>query len=136
MGRPVTNDDKAHRKVIRNNKKWKDNIPVHYADIGLLYPFYKKSEQTKYLYQAKLRNELNKTKPQKNALGANVSLLQGKIGGPTINAPIVKKPSRRKELSPQEATNNILEGKGRRKKKNPKALHKLVFNDEKNEMFS
>jgi hypothetical protein len=81
-----------------------------------------------------LKHENGKKHPVKNAIGADYSLLQGPVGGPTAYALPPKKPSTVKHVTAAEATQNILEGKGRRKK-NPKALHKLVFNDEKNEMF-
>ena len=133
MGRPLTNDDYAELQERANRTKFRANIPLHYTDIGSLYPFYAKNEDTKYAFPAKLRKELSTTKPRRNALGADLSLLQGRIGGPTKHVPEPKKAPRRKTVTQAEATMNILEGRGR---KNPKALHKLAFNDEKNEMFN
>lgn len=133
MGIPLTNDDVAELTQRGLRTKFRANIPPHYTDIGSLYPFYAKSEDTKYSFPVKLRKELSTTKPRRNALGADLSLLQGRIGGPTKHVPEPKKAPRRKTVTQAEATMNILEGRGR---KNPKALHKLAFNDEKNEMFN
>ena len=133
MGRPLTSDDYAELQERANRTKFRANIPPHYTDVGLLYPFYAKSEDTKYEFATKLRKELSQTKPRRNALGADLSLLQGRIGGPTKHTPEPKKAPRRKVVTQAEATMNILEGRGR---KNKKALHKLAFNDEKNDMFN
>jgi hypothetical protein len=133
-GRPVSNEQAIHAEMIALQERWQELCnPPHATDIGLLYPFYKKDPANKYIFADMLRNENSQKNPVKNALGADYSLLQGKIGGPTVYPKQPKKPARRKVITQAEATQNILEGKGRRK--NKKALHKLNFNDEKNEMF-
>jgi hypothetical protein len=136
MGRPVSNDDDIQRQMIASNKNWQSKSnPVHTTSIGSLNPFIEKSEESKYLFPKLLYKELSKTRPQRNALGADVSLLQGPIGGPTKYAKEPKKPSRVQQVSQTIATDNILEGRGKGNRRNKGALHKLVFMDEKNEMF-
>jgi hypothetical protein len=90
---------------------------------------------------------LAKLKPddtQKDARGADISLLQGPIGD---TVPEDKYPPRRKATvthrTAKQAMDNILQGRGMEteriigagKKKNPKALHKILFDDEDNDMF-
>ena len=136
MGRPVSNDDDIQRQMIASNRNWQSKSnPVHSTPIGSKNPFIEKSEESKYHFPKLLYKELSKTRPQRNALGADVSLLQGPIGGPTKYAKEPKKPSRVQQVSQEIATDNILEGRGKGKRRNKGALHKLVFMDEKNEMF-
>lgn len=134
MGRPVSNEDGIRAVEIEDNKRWQRlSNPIHSTTVGKLYPFYKKDPASKYTYPMLLKHQRGKSAPTKNALGADYSLLQGQIGGPTVYPKQPKKPRTRKTVSKEEATQNIIEGKGR--KKNKKALHKINFNDEKNEMF-
>lgn len=136
MGRPVSNDDDIQRQMIASNRNWQSKSnPVHATPIGSKNPFIEKSEESKYHFPRLLYKELSKTKPQKNALGADVSLLQGPIGGPTKYAKEPKKPSRVQHVTQPIAVDNILEGRGKGNRRNKGALHKLVFVDEKNEMF-
>lgn len=149
MGRPVTDDDDAHKEVKKQQQKWQDNIPIHYSKIGDKNPFYSQTEDTKYFFPQKLRYENNLRYPQRNALGADVSLLQGEVGGPTQYVP-QKKPVKKPEITertPQEALQNILNqdvykdgmkggycGAGKNEGK-AGALRKLVFDDENNDAF-
>lgn len=134
MGVPVSDDQAIQAEMIALAKRFQElSNPIHSTNIGKLYPFYEKDPATKYIFADMLRNTNSQKHPRKNALGADYSLLQGSIGGPTEYPKQPKKPSKRKVVTAAEATQNILEGRGR--KKNPKALHKLKFNDEKNEMF-
>jgi hypothetical protein len=134
MGRPVSDEQAVQAEMIALAKRFQElSNPIHSTNVGLLYPFYEKDEASKYVFPMLLKHENGKKYPVKNALGADLSLLQGKIGGPTVYPKQPKKPATRKVVTQAEATQNIIEGRGR--KKNPKALHKLKFNDEKNEMF-
>jgi hypothetical protein len=129
--------DKQHNELIKSNENWQaKSNPVHTTPIGKLYPFYKKDKASKYSFPLKLKNELAVTRPddtQKDARGADVSLLQGPIGAPLKKE---KLPPPRNATTTHrtkaEADMNILKGNG---KKNSKALHKLTFDDEDNEMF-
>jgi hypothetical protein len=137
--RKLTDDDKAHNELIKRNEKWQAvSNPPHTNPIGNLYPFYKKDKASLYSFPLKLKSELAVLKPddtQKTARGADVSLLQGPIGAP---APQEKMRPRMKasvtHRTAKEAMDNILEGRGKGKK-NSKGLHKLLFNDEDNDMF-
>ena len=134
MGRPVSNEDGIRAVEIEQNKRWQRiSNPIHSTTVGKLYPFYEKDPASKYTFPMLLKHQRGKSAPTKNALGADYSLLQGQIGGPTKYPKQPKKPRTRKTVTKEEATQNIIEGRGR--KKNKKALHKLNFNDEKNEMF-
>lgn len=134
MGRPVSNEDAVRAVEVAMNERWQRlSNPIHSTTVGKLYPFYEKDPASKYTFPMLLKHQRGKSNPTKNALGADYSLLQGQIGGPTVYPKEPKKPRTRKVVSKAEATQNIIEGKGR--KKNKKALHKLNFNDEKNEMF-
>jgi hypothetical protein len=130
--------DKQHNELMKSERNWQSKSnPPHTTPVGKLYPFYKKDEASMYSFPLKLKNELAKTKPddtQKDAIGADVSLLQGPIGGPQVKEKMpVKKHPKRVVRTNEEAVKNVIKGQG--KKKNPKALHKIIFNDEDNEEF-
>lgn len=145
MGRELSNDDKIHMEMLTQQNKWQNNIPIHYSKIGDKNPFYSQTDDTKYFFPQKLRYENSVRRPAKNAYGADVSLLQGEIGGPTEYIPM-KKPTKKPEIThrtPQEALQNILNqdvykdgmtggycGSGK-----SGALRKLVFDDENNDAF-
>ena len=134
MGRPVSNEDAVRAVEIELANRFQQiSNPLHSTPVGKLYPFYEKDPASKYTYPMLLKHQRGKSAPTKNALGADYSLLQGDVGGPTKYPKQPKKPRTRKIVTKEEATQNIIEGRGR--KKNKKALHKLNFNDEKNEMF-
>jgi hypothetical protein len=149
MQRELSNEDKIHKEMIKQNQKWQDNIPIHYSKIGDKNPFFSQTEDTKYFFPQKLRYEESLRHPQKNALGADVSLLQGEIGGPSEYVP-QKKSTKKPEITertPQEALQNILNqdvykdnltggfcGSGKNEAKTG-ALRKLVFDDENNDEF-
>jgi len=161
--RKLPDDNKIHKQVVKNNEDWqKFSNPPHTNPIGSLYPFNKKSEAEKYSFPLKLKHDLAILKPddtQKDARGADISLLQGPIA-PTVEEKMPKRrESRRTQRTAKEAMNNILLGKGMEsdrnigagyegnpwyeamhkygegKKQNSKALHKIVFDDEDNEQF-
>jgi len=129
--------DKQYKELIKSNQNWQSKSnPPHTTPVGSLFPFYKKDKASLYSFPLKLKSELAKVKPddtQKDARGADVSLLQGPIGAVPLPE---KKPEKKKPTmthrTKEEANKEILEGSG---KKNPKALHKLTFDDEDNEMF-
>lgn len=130
--------DNQYRETINREREWHaKSIPIHTTPIGSLYPFYKKDAASLYSFPLKLRNELSITKPDdtmRDARGADISLLQGPIGN---TVPEQKRPplreAKRTVRTQAENTKNIIKGQG--KKKNPKALHKILFNDESNEPF-
>ena len=146
--RELSNDDDIHREVVQSNKKWQaTSNPPHTTPVGTLYPFYKKDKASLYSFPLKLKHDLAKIKPddtQKDTRGADISLLQGPIGE---TEPDDKYPPRRKAVvthrTAKQAMDNILQGRGMEtgrcvgagKKKNPKALHKILFDDEGNDMF-
>jgi len=161
--RELPDDNKIHKQVVKNNEDWqKFSNPPHTNPVGSLYPFNKKSEAEKYSFPLKLKHDLAILKPddtQKDARGADISLLQGPIA-PTVEEKMPKRrESRRTQRTAKEAMNNILLGKGMEsdrnigagyegnpwyeamhkygegKKQNSKALHKIVFDDEDNEQF-
>jgi hypothetical protein len=145
--RELSNDDKIHKQVVEQNQKWQRlSNPPHTTPIGNLIPFYRKDEASMYSFPLKLKNENAKLHPddtQKDARGADVSLLQGPIDQPLSKEPkrVAKKPTVTHRTA-KEATDNILQGKGMdrgigsgKPKKNPKALHKILFDDEDNDMF-
>jgi hypothetical protein len=111
MGRPLSNCDKINNDMINANNNWQllNNLP-HDTPVGNLNPFLAKPEVSKYSYVDELRKANSVMHPEHNALGADISLLQGPI------------------------TN--ISGSGASKKK-PKALEKIegVAIDEKNDMF-
>jgi hypothetical protein len=130
--------DRQHNESMKNAREWQaKSNPPHTTPVGSLYPFYKKDPASMYSFPLKLKHDNAKLYPddtQKDARGADVSLLQGPVGGPSVP---VKRPAGRKPTvthrTASEATQNIIQGKG--KKKNPKALHKLLFNDEANDPY-
>jgi len=111
MQRPISNDDSINNDMIKANNNWQVfSNPPHDVPIGNLNPFLAKPEAQRYSYESELRKNNSVIHPEKNALGADISLLQGPI------------------------TN--ISGSGASKKK-PKALEKIeaVAIDEKNDMF-
>jgi uncharacterized membrane protein YvbJ len=142
MQRPISNDDKIHKKVVKINEKWQASNPVHSTPVGSLNPFYAQSEKAKYDFETKLRKENSVLYPTKDARGADVSLLQGEIGGPSEVAK-EKRTYKKAEVTHRteaEALRNILnqdvyEGSGKGRKKNPGALRKLVFDGDDNDLF-
>ena len=132
MGRPISNDDKIRGEEIKMVKKFNNNVPIQTNPVGSLYPFYAKSEESKYDMVNQIAYENSKDRPVKNARGADVSLLQGPIGGPTTEkaTPIKKTKSSRTVKTPQEALQDVLNGGAKNG-----ALRKVVFDDEENDMF-
>ena len=139
MGRPISNDDKIHKQMIKANEKWQISNPIHENPVGYKNPFYAQKPEAKYDFKAELRAQNAKLYPEKNALGADVSLLQGAIGGPTEEAK-QKRTYKKAEVTKRteaEALRNILNQnvyEGGAKKKSG-ALRKLVFEDEDNDLF-
>ena len=129
--------DEQHNESMKNEREWQaKSNPPHTTPVGSLYPFYKKDPASMYSFPLKLKHDNAKLYPddtQRDARGADVSLLQGPVGGPSTPA---RRPAGRKPTithrTASEATQNIIQGKG---KKNPKALHKLLFNDESNDPY-
>ena len=113
MGRPLSDNDKINNDMINANKNWqiKNNEP-HSTEIGSLNPFLTKDTDIKYTYQDTLRKKNSVLHPTQNALGADVSLLQGPTTGPIG-----------------------MEGEGGKKKS--KAVNELMKTaiDSKNDMF-
>ena len=139
MQRPLTDDDKAHREVVARNKKWQVSNPIHTTPIGSKNPFYAQQPDAKYDFRTILGKENSVIHPQKNALGADVSLLQGEIGGPSETAKEKRKYKKPvvETRSAADALRNILNQdvyKGGSKKQ-PGSLRKLVFEDEDNDLF-
>lgn len=111
MGRPLSDCDKINNDMINANNNWQiENNNPHDVPVGNLNPFLPKPQNEKYSYVDELRKANSELHPEHNALGADISLLQGPI------------------------TN--ISGSGSNKKK-PKALEKIeaVAVDEKNDMF-
>jgi hypothetical protein len=142
MQRPISNDDKIHKKVVKINEKWQTSNPVHATPVGSLNPFYAQQKNAKYDFETLLRKQNSEQYPTKDARGADVSLLQGEIGGPSETAK-EKRTYKKAEVTHRteaEALRNILnqdvyEGGGKGHKKNPGALRKLVFDGEDNDLF-
>lgn len=146
--RELTDDDKAYKELTKSNQNWQAiSNPPHTTPVGSLYPFYKKEKAALYSFPLKLKHDLAKIRPddtQKDARGADISLLQGPIGESNRepDAPPTRKPTVTHRTAAQ-ATQNIIQGKGEPAmeravgsgKKNPKALHKIIFDDESNDMF-
>jgi hypothetical protein len=156
--REITDDDKAYRELTKSNENWQaTSNPPHTTPVGSLYPFYKKEKASLYSFPLKLKHDLAKIRPddtQKDARGADISLLQGPIGETNREE---KMPPKRKPTithrTQAQATENIIKGRGKMiernaireekpveravgmGKKNPRALHKILFDDESNEMF-
>jgi len=111
MGRPLSDCDKINNDMINANNNWQiNNNNPHDVPVGNLSPFLPKPQTEKYSYVDQLRKANSQMHPERNALGADISLLQGPI------------------------TN--ISGSGASKNK-PKALEKIeaVAVDEKNDMF-
>ena len=139
MQRPITDDDKAHKEVVARNQKWQVSNPIHATPIGSKNPFYAQQPDAKYDFRTVLGKENSILYPKQNALGADVSLLQGEIGGPSEQAKEKRKykKSVKETRTEAEALRNILnqdvyEGGS---KKQPGSLRKLVFEDEDNDLF-
>ena len=81
MGRPLSNDQKINNDMINANRNWQvKNNPPHDTPLGNLNPFLAQEAAAKYTYEVKLAQENNILHPERNALGADISLLQGPIG--------------------------------------------------------
>lgn len=80
MQRPLSDDQKIQNDMIKANRNWqlKNNGP-HDTPIGNLNPFLAQDEASKYSYEVLLAAKNAVEHPETNALGANVSLLQGPI---------------------------------------------------------
>jgi hypothetical protein len=132
MGRPISNDDEIHNKEANLIKKFQNNVPIHTTPVGSLYPFYPKAPESKYDFINQLRYDNDETHPTQDARGADISLLQGPIGGPTTEKqlPMKKNKSQRVVRTPQEALQAVLNGGAKNG-----ALKKIVFDDEANDMF-
>jgi len=80
MQRPISDDQKIQNDMIKANRNWqiKNNVP-HDTPLGNLNPFLAQDDASKYSYEVLLAAENAKEHPDKNALGADVSLLQGPI---------------------------------------------------------
>jgi hypothetical protein len=80
MGRPVSNDQKINNDMINANRNWQiKNNPPHDTPIGNLNPFLAQDDASKYTYEVMLAKQNAEIHPEVNALGANISLLQGPI---------------------------------------------------------
>jgi hypothetical protein len=80
MGRPVSNDQKINNDMINANKNWQiNNNGPHDTPIGNLNPFLAQNDASKYTYEVMLAKQNAEIHPEVNALGANISLLQGPI---------------------------------------------------------
>jgi hypothetical protein len=141
MQRPISNDDDINRKMVKINEKWQTSNPVHSTPVGSKNPFYAQQEDAKYDFETKLRKENSVLYPTKDARGADVSLLQGEIGGPSETAK-EKRTYKKTEVTHRteaEALRNILNqdvyGGGKGHKKNPGSLRKLVFDADDNDLF-
>jgi hypothetical protein len=80
MQRPISDDQKIQNDMIKANRNWqiKNNGP-HDRPLGNLNPFLPQDEASKYSYEVLLAGENAMNHPESNALGANISLLQGPI---------------------------------------------------------
>jgi len=141
MQRPISNNDDINRKMVKINEKWQTSNPVHATPVGSLNPFYAQQKNAKYDFETLLRKQNSVQYPTKDARGADVSLLQGEIGGPSETAK-EKRTYKKAEVTHRteaEALRNILNqdvyGGGKGHKKNPGALRKLVFDGEDNDLF-
>jgi hypothetical protein len=80
MGRPLSDDQKINNDMINANKNWQvKNNPPHDTPIGNLNPFIAQNDASKYTYEVKLAQQNTVIHPETNALGADISLLQGPI---------------------------------------------------------
>jgi hypothetical protein len=139
MGRAIPDDDKIHRQDVKQNVKWQSSNPIHTTPVGSKNPFYAQQPDAKYDFRTMLNNENSKIYPKKNALGADVSLLQGAIGGPTEEAKQKRQYKKAEVETRTEAdalrnilNQNVYEGGS---KKQSGALRKLVFDDDDNDLF-
>ena len=80
MQRPISDDQKIQNDMIKANRNWqiKNNGP-HDTPLGNLNPFLPQDDASKYSYEVLLAGENAMNHPESNALGANISLLQGPI---------------------------------------------------------
>jgi len=139
MQRPLSDDQKVHKEVVARNQKWQVSNPIHTTPIGSKNPFYAQQPDAKYDFRTVLGKENSVLYPKTNALGADVSLLQGEIGGPSEAVKEKRKYKKpvKETRTEAEALRNILNQnvyKGGSKKQ-PGALRKLVFEDEDNDLF-
>jgi hypothetical protein len=80
MGRPVSNDQKINNDMINANRNWQiNNNGPHDTPLGNLNPFLAQDNASKYTYEVMLAKQNAEIHPEVNALGANISLLQGPI---------------------------------------------------------
>jgi len=80
MGRPISNNEKINNDMINANRNWQiKNNPPHDTPIGNLNPFLAQDDASKYTYEVMLAKQNAEFHPEVNALGANISLLQGPI---------------------------------------------------------
>jgi hypothetical protein len=80
MGRPISNDEKINNDMINANRNWQiNNNGPHDTPIGNLNPFLAQDNASKYTYEVMLAKQNAEIHPEVNALGANISLLQGPI---------------------------------------------------------
>ena len=80
MQRPISDDQKIQNDMINANRNWqiKNNGP-HDTPLGNLNPFLSQDDASKYSYQVLLAAKNEQEHPETNALGADISLLQGPI---------------------------------------------------------
>jgi len=80
MGRPISDDQIIQNDMIKANRNWqiKNNGP-HDTPLGNLNPFLAQNDASKYTYEVLLAAENATQHPEINALGADISLLQGPI---------------------------------------------------------
>jgi len=82
MGRPLSDDQKINNDMINANKNWQvKNNPPHDTPLGNLNPFLAQDNAAKYTFEVKLAQQNALLHPDTNALGSDISLLQGPIGG-------------------------------------------------------
>lgn len=82
MGRPLSDDQKINNDMINANRNWQvKNNPPHDTPLGNLNPFLAQERGAKYTYEVELAKQNATLHPERNALGADISLLQGPIGG-------------------------------------------------------
>jgi hypothetical protein len=80
MGRPISNDEKINNDMINANRNWQiNNNGPHDTPLGNLNPFLAQDNASKYTYEVLLAKQNSEIHPEVNALGANISLLQGPI---------------------------------------------------------
>lgn len=80
MQRPISNDQIIQNDMIKANRNWQlENNGPHDTPLGNLNPFLAQDDASKYSYEVLLAAKNAMEHPETNALGANVSLLQGPI---------------------------------------------------------